>query len=587
MIMKGQKISDRYQIIKSIGEGGMANVYLAYDTILDRNVAVKILRGELSSDEKFVRRFQREALSASSLSNPNIVEVYDVGEDNGDFYIVMEYIEGKHLKALLKKRGKLTVTEVVDIMSQIANGLSVAHDSYIIHRDIKPQNIMILENGMVKITDFGIAMAINATQLTQTNSVMGSVHYLPPEQASGKGATLQSDIYSMGILMYELLTGNLPFKGDNAIEIALKHLKEHVPPIREELPNVPQSIENIIIKATAKNPKNRYADAREMYEDLRTCLSESRKNEPKYEYKYPENDYDDTKVLKIAGSKKAAKEEVESSSKDEEDTKPIAKQITGDDLKGQNKLLILLLSIFTGIVVFATILFVLFFKVLPGMNAKSSIIPDVKGLTVEQAVKKLQDKGFVVSENQKEVASTEYEEGLVVKTNPAAGTSRKKSTEVTLYVSVGDSNFEVQDYTGKNYLEVKGALEALKINVLIEKEEVEEDTSYDENEVINQSKKPGEKLSPGDTITLYIPKIESKYPDFSNGYSVDDVKEFAETHNLTVNVEEVITTEYEVGKIFYQSKPEGYTIIPNTSFKIKVAVAQPEENTEEEENELE
>ena len=400
MIMKGQKISDRYQIIKSIGEGGMANVYLAYDTILDRNVAVKILRGELSSDEKFVRRFQREALSASSLSNPNIVEVYDVGEDNGDFYIVMEYIEGKHLKALLKKRGKLTVTEVVDIMSQIANGLSVAHDSYIIHRDIKPQNIMILENGMVKITDFGIAMAINATQLTQTNSVMGSVHYLPPEQASGKGATLQSDIYSMGILMYELLTGNLPFKGDNAIEIALKHLKEHVPPIREELPNVPQSIENIIIKATAKNPKNRYADAREMYEDLRTCLSESRKNEPKYEYKYPENDYDDTKVLKIAGSKKAAKEEVEASSKDEEDTKPIAKQITGDDLKGQNKLLIILLSIFTGIVVLITTLFLLIPRI---TNTKTYAIPDVKGLTVEQAVKKLQDKGFVVSETQKEI----------------------------------------------------------------------------------------------------------------------------------------------------------------------------------------
>ena len=232
MIMKGQKINDRYQIIKSIGEGGMANVYLAYDTILDRDVAVKILRGDLSNDEKFVRRFQREALNASSLSHPNIVEVYDVGEDNGQYFIVMEYIEGKNLKDLLKKRGKLTVTEVVDIMSQISDGLSIAHDSYIIHRDIKPQNIMILENGMVKITDFGIAMAMNATQLTQTNSVMGSVHYLPPEQASGKGSTLKSDIYSMGILMYELLTGSLPYRGENAVEIALKHLKEPLPSIR-------------------------------------------------------------------------------------------------------------------------------------------------------------------------------------------------------------------------------------------------------------------------------------------------------------------------------------------------------------------
>ncbi len=287
MIMKGQKISDRYQIIKSIGEGGMANVYLAYDTILDRNVAVKVLRGDLATDEKFVRRFQREALSASSLSHPNIVEVYDVGEDNNQYYIVMEYIEGKHLKELLKKRGKLTLSEVIDIMLQITDGMSVAHDAYIIHRDIKPQNIMIQENGVVKITDFGIAMAMNATQLTQTNSVMGSVHYLPPEQANGKGSTLQSDIYSMGILMYELLTGKLPYKGDNAVEIALKHLKESLPSIKEDLPDLPQSIENIIIRASSKNPKNRYADAREMHEDLLTCLDDSRNNEPKITLEYP------------------------------------------------------------------------------------------------------------------------------------------------------------------------------------------------------------------------------------------------------------------------------------------------------------
>ena len=309
MIMKGQKISDRYQIIKSIGEGGMANVYLAYDTILDRNVAVKVLRGDLSSDEKFVRRFQREALAASSLTHPNIVEVYDVGEDNGEYYIVMEYIEGKHLKNLLKKRGKLTLSEAVDIMLQITDGMAAAHDSYIIHRDIKPQNIMILENGLVKITDFGIAMAMNATQLTQTNSVMGSVHYLPPEQASGQGSTLQSDIYSMGIVMFELLTGELPFKGDNAVEIALKHLKEPIPDIREKLPNVPNSIYNIIKRATAKNPKNRYHDAREMHEDLLTCLDDTRANEPIISFKYPESETDDVKLMKMVKDSKNVKVE--------------------------------------------------------------------------------------------------------------------------------------------------------------------------------------------------------------------------------------------------------------------------------------
>ena len=250
MITKGYKINDRYQIIKTLGEGGMANVYLAHDTILDRNVAVKVLRGDLANDEKFVRRFQREALSASSLSHPN-------------------------LKQVLKARGRLSVPEVVDIMLQLTDGMAHAHDAYIIHRDIKPQNIMILSNGMIKITDFGVATALNSTQLTQTNSVMGTVHYLPPEQAQGKGSTIRSDIYSMGIMMYELLTGLVPYKGDNAVEIALKHLKEPLPSVRKKDPSIPQSIENVILKATAKNPKNRYTDAREMHQDLKTAFTES------------------------------------------------------------------------------------------------------------------------------------------------------------------------------------------------------------------------------------------------------------------------------------------------------------------------
>ena len=257
MIIKGQKINDRYQIIRSIGEGGMANVYLAYDTILNRNVAVKILRGDLAGDEKFVRRFKREAISASSLVHPNIVEMYDVGEDDGNNFIVMEYIDGKTLKSLIKKRGALTLPEVIDIMLQLTSAISCAHESYIIHRDIKPQNVMILDDGRVKITDFGIAIASNAADLTQTNSVMGSVHYLPPEQANGDGATIKSDVYSLGILMFELLTGKVPFKGDNAVEIALKQMKEQIPSVCEINPDIPQAVENIVLRACAKNPKNR------------------------------------------------------------------------------------------------------------------------------------------------------------------------------------------------------------------------------------------------------------------------------------------------------------------------------------------
>lgn len=288
MIIKGQLIDNRYKIIKSIGEGGMANVYLAFDTILEREVAVKILRGDLAEDEKFVRRFQREANSASSLKHPNIVEVYDVGEDDGKYFIVMEYINGKTLKSLIKKRGILTLEEVIDIMLQLTSAVSCAHDSYIIHRDIKPQNVMILEDGRVKITDFGIAMALNNNELTQTNSVMGSVHYLPPEQANGSGSTIKSDIYSLGILMFELLTGKLPFKGENAVEIAIKQMREPIPSVRNISPDIPQSVENVVLKACAKNPKNRYETAREMFEDIKTCLDPVRSDEKRIVYQYPE-----------------------------------------------------------------------------------------------------------------------------------------------------------------------------------------------------------------------------------------------------------------------------------------------------------
>ena len=575
MIMKGQKISDRYQIIKSIGEGGMANVYLAYDIILDRNVAVKVLRGDLATDEKFVRRFQREALSASSLSNPNIVEVYDVGEDNGEYYIVMEYVEGKHLKNLLKKRGKLTVPEVVDIVLQITSGLSVAHDSYIIHRDIKPQNILILDNGLVKITDFGIAVAMNATQLTQTNSVMGSVHYLPPEQASGKGATLQSDIYSIGILMYELLTGKLPFKGDNAVEIALKHLKEPMPSIRDEYPEIPQSVENIILKATAKNPKNRYADAREMHEDLKTCLDESRKNELKITFKYPEHDYDDTKLLKTikVNEKKEKKKDINTTeSKEGEEMKQ--KKSKKNDNVSQNKIIIILASIFVGLVVIITTIVVLIPYI---TSSRQEEVPDVSGYTVNEAINALQDAGFIVADEQREEASETIPEGNVTKTSPAAGSIRKEGTEIILYISLGDVTVEIEDYTGQNYNEVKGRLEALNLQVIIERQDLaegEDPNDYEEGIIIDQSVEPGERLSEGDRITLYIPNLTNQYPNFvEDEYSVSEVEEFASDYgiNLTINYEE--TTEYEPGTIIRQSRAAGTTVVEGARLTITVAAA--------------
>lgn len=584
MIMKGQKINDRYQIIKTIGEGGMANVYLAYDTILDRNVAVKVLRGDLATDEKFVRRFQREALSASSLSHPNIVEVYDVGEDNGSYYIVMEYIEGKHLKQLLKKRGNLTLTEVVDVMLQVTDGMSAAHDSYIIHRDIKPQNIMILENGLIKITDFGIAMALNSTQLTQTNSVMGSVHYLPPEQASGKGATIQSDVYSMGILMYELLTGTLPFRGDNAVEIALKHIKEPFPTVRDKVNNLPQSIENIIMRATAKNVKNRYADAKEMHDDLKTALSDSRAGEPRFTFKYPEDESDSGKrkkenieaELMKENEPKTKKETEKKKTKNKEVVKKEetgeidikAKQITERDLKKkENKLLLILAVIFTAIVVIVTTLVLLVPKF---TKVKSYEVPDVSNLTVLEAEAKLQEMGFEIDEEQKEISSSDIESGRVVKTSPQAGSKRKEGAIITLYVSSGENGYVVEELAGQNATEVKAVLERMYNLYVILKEE--DNDKANANEIIRTEPAAGATLTEGDTITLYIPNKIGDYPDFTKGeYSLKDIQSWCEKYSITLDVTYNPTYEYPAGTIYEQSQKAGTTAMPNQNLVIYIA----------------
>lgn len=577
MIMKGQKINDRYQIIKSIGEGGMANVYLAYDTILDRNVAVKVLRGDLASDEKFVRRFQREALSASSLSHPNIVEVYDVGEDNGSYYMVMEYIEGKHLKELIKKRGKLTLSEVIDIMSQICDGLAVAHDSYIIHRDIKPQNIMILDSGLVKITDFGIAMALNSTQLTQTNSVMGSVHYLPPEQASGKGSTMQSDIYSMGILMYELLTGTLPFRGENAVEIALKQLKEPIPNLKEKLPDIPNSIVNIVRRATAKNPKNRYADAREMLDDIKTAMDDSRVGEPIIEFKYPEVE----EIDRQAALKKTQKETPEAKKAPaKEETLVVSKKVTEDEVKKENKLLLILGAVFTGIVVLVTAICVVLPRVTSVGNVK---VPDVSEMDEVKAEGILIEEGLKINQEIKEMPSDTIPEGQVVKTDPAAGRTVKEGTEVTIYVSSGTNALTLEDYTGKNYIEVKARLESLySINIKVESKDVDNPADYTATEIIGQFPAAGEKVLEGGTLILYYPNVEERYPDFTTGdYSLSEIEDFAKKYGLTLNTKYETTSEFPAGSIIRQSRQPGSRITAGATFTITISQEPIDENPNE------
>lgn len=554
MVVKGQKINDRYEIIRIIGEGGMANVYLAEDTILNRKVAVKVLRGDLANDEKFVRRFQREALSASSLSHPNIVEIYDVGEDDGNFYIVMEYIEGKNLKQLIKKRGKLSLPEVIDIMKQLTDGISHAHDLFIIHRDIKPQNMLVLDNGLVKITDFGIAIALNSTQLTQTNSVMGSVHYLPPEQAAGKGATVKSDVYSLGIMMYEMITGKLPFRGENAVEIALKQMKNPIPSIRETDPNVPQSVENIVLKASAKNPKNRYNSAKEMYEDLCKCLDKSVINDRKIIFEYKEFDDPEIKTLK----------KIESQG-DEVEIKKVQKQ----NKKHNNKLSTILISIIS----FLAIAGILFLILLPKLTEVPDVkIPDVANKTVVEAEESLKALGFNVEVEIKEVYSDTIDEGLIVKTSPSINRTVKEGTTITLYQSLGTQKIVIEDYTGENIYEIKAKLEVEGLNVSVESKDVEDVTLYDDQEdiVIDQDPKEGT-LNKDDQIILYYPNIVV-YPDLST-YSLQEVQEFAEKYELVLFVEEVETESVSEGTIISQSRRKDTLITRGADLTVQIAVA--------------
>ena len=567
MISKGTIIGDRYEIKKSLGEGGMANVYLANDILLNREVAIKMLRGELSNEDKFIKRFQREALalSSSSISHPNIVQMYDLGEENNNHYIVMEYVKGNTLKHLLNKRGHLTLTEAVDIMLQLTEGISHAHKSYIIHRDLKPQNIMIEDNGLVKIADFGIAIALNAAQLTQTNSVMGSVHYLPPEQAGGHKATIKSDIYSLGIMFYELLTGVLPFRGENAVEIALKHMKTPIESVKKYNENIPQSVENIILKATAKNPKNRYNDVNEMHQDLLYCLNDEVKNQPKVVFKYPEFNFEEAPKMIIANPEKkesdTAEEKIINKSYIPEDEQPEEKEVKKEKnlLKILGIILVIILLLLGGIFIFTK-----YFN-----NNKNIKIPNVSNLSKEDAESVLKENGISINNEIKEVESDSIEKGKVVKTEPSIGSSVKKGRSITIYISSGENKFIVENYKNLNFLTVKTKLEEVyKMKVVQKKKEVESLDSIDQYTILDQEPKEGSKLNIGDTITLYTPDIYEKYPDFvKDKWTIERVRDFARKYNINLQ-ESAVDSEKDKDTIIRQNRVAGSKIEANSTLSV-------------------
>ena len=442
-------IASRYSLLHKLGEGGMADVYLAQDTILNRQVAIKILRGDLAVDPVAVLRFKREATAALQLNHPNIVEVYDVGEENGQHYIVMEYIKGITLKQLVSKRGALDKQESVDIMKQLVSAMVHAHKNNVIHRDIKPQNVLIKDDGTVKLSDFGIALAQNASQLTQADSVLGSVHYLAPELARGEVASDQSDIYALGIVFYELLCGDVPFKGEAPVQIAMMHMKEEMPSIRAFNSTIPQSVENIILIATAKNKANRYASAADMYKDLETCLDSKRANEKKVVFEDTTSD-EPTRVLPIRVDKEQTKEKTTHTS----NRSPLFLE----------RLLGFSLLIFAIIATFAIMILT---GVGPFKKEEVSVkIPDVAGINLELATMKLENEGLVIKETKSEWSS-KYEKGLVIGVKEGIGNYITSGSNVTVIISEG-KYYTVDNFVGMNIEEAKQICKAngIKVNIV-------------------------------------------------------------------------------------------------------------------------
>ena len=539
MLEAGKTLNGRYKIQSLIGTGGMAAVYLATDLILDRLVAIKVLRLDFRQNDDAMRRFRREALSATQLTHPNIVGVYDVGQSQEMNYIVMEYVEGTDLKDYVRQRGALHPIEAVRIMMQIVSAIAAAHQNRIIHRDIKPQNILIDREGNVKITDFGIAVALSDTSLTQTNTLLGSVHYLSPEQARGGMATIQTDIYALGIVLYELLTGRVPFDGESAVSIALKHFQEPLPPVMNPSVMIPQSLENIVLKATAKDPMNRYRSCYEMFQDLKTCLDSTRLYEKKF---VPASFSGETKVLSPISTQKIkpiqSSREIPVVEMDEE--KPVKKK------RKWPWVLLLMISVI-GIMAFAFL----------HSSPKEVQIPDVTNLTEAAAKVKLADAKLNVTDVI-QVQSDEVESGKVIETNPKAGSTVKEKSKVTLKVSSGKEAITMKDYRNKTYEAARDELK--KLGFTVERKDENSD-NVDSGKVISQSIAPNQKVEGKDTvITLVVSKGENSIKMANlKGYTREGAIEYASANNLNLTITEE-ENDATVDTVVSQSIREGSEI---------------------------
>ncbi|MCD7950776.1 MAG: Stk1 family PASTA domain-containing Ser/Thr kinase [Erysipelotrichaceae bacterium] len=508
-------VAGRYVLTSLIGQGGMADVYKAEDTILKRTVAVKIMRSSLTGDPVYVTRFHREASAVAALSHKNIVEIYDVGDENDEYYIVMEYVPGQALKELIHKRGAVHYVEAVDIMKQVVAATAKAHSMGIIHRDLKPQNIMVTDSGVVKIGDFGIASIQSLSQVTQTDTIMGSLHYLAPEIARGEKATAQSDIYALGIVFYELLRGEVPFNGESPVNIALKHMRVEIPSVKEFNPSIPQSVENIIIKATAKNVNDRYQSANEVLDDLNTCLS--RLDEEKLVFDYEDKEEEKTIVAKDEDYFTSDHQLV-----DKEEDKKLDRK----------KIMMVAGGVIACIIIIALLVYFMFFS-----GGNSFEMPDVTGINIDEAVTILQEEYELVvdEDNITYEPSDDQEEGTVLATDPAYQETVKKGDSVSITVSSGQY-IVIEDYTGKDYDEVYEILTNLGFTV--KKNEITADET--KGTIIEQSILEGEKIDPNasdKTITLTVSKGYSATVPNVYGQNITKAQQVLEEAGFTVILE--------------------------------------------------
>lgn len=549
--MRSNLISNRYLITEHIGKGGMADVYLATDTILKREVAVKILKDDLSNDHVALERFRREANASTCLSHPNIVDVYDVGDDQNDHYIVMEYIKGQTLKQLIKKRGPIYYTEAVSIMKQLCAAIMEAHRNGIIHRDIKSQNVLIKDDGTAKVVDFGIALASNANQITGEDSILGSVHYMAPEHAKGETATMQSDIYSLGIVFFELLSGDLPFKGDNAVQVIMNSSKNALPDVRLYDKRIPQSVANIVKKATAKNRYNRYDNVAAMLRDLNECLSEKHAGDKPLVFSYSED---------IAKNKDNGKKDQRSVKKT-----PMSKK--------KKKMIIAFVC--TAVFLLGLIIALTSFL----MNMPRYVnVPDITGQTVIEASETLKDYNLLLDLSDIEREMTDdVEAGKIIKVVPEVGTQVEEDT--TIKVVVSDGKYAVMDdYIGQNITDAKEQIlndyPSLTVDIIAV------DSSDAPGTVVKQEGlAAGDKFDPkrSQKVTLYYSRYTTVIIPYGLvGSSTQAAKDILDEMNLEYELvliekneaKQLDTGQFKADTIVFVNPSEGSSYTPNSDSKI-------------------